>query len=62
MDYISITFDKSINESLKIGVENIQRKACIATTIAIQGTFRERLYRELVLESLSDKYWWTKCS
>ena len=62
VDYTNITFDKLINESLKSGIENIQRKACIATTIAIQGTFRKRLYRELVLESLSDKFWLTKCS
>ena len=45
------------NESFKSRIESIQYKACVATTGAIQGTSRERLYRELGLESLSDRCW-----
>ena len=37
--------------------ENIQYKACIAVTGAIQGTSREHLYHELCLESLGDQRW-----
>ena len=35
----------------------MQYKACLAITGAIQGTSRERLYKELGLESLSDRRW-----
>ena len=54
MDYGDIIFDKPNNESFKSRIESIQYKVCIAITGAIQGTSRERLYRELGLESLSD--------
>ena len=48
------------NESFKSRIESIQYKACVAISRAIQGTSRERLYRELVLESLSDRCWFRK--
>ena len=48
------------NESFKSRIESIQCKACVAITGAIQGTSRERLYRELGLESLSDRCWFRK--
>ena len=51
LDYCDIIFDKPI----KTRIESIQYKACIAITEAIQGTSMERLYRELGLESLSDR-------
>ena len=57
LDYGDIIFDKANNESFKSRIESIQYKACVAITGAIQGTSRERLYRELGLESLSDRYW-----
>ena len=43
------------NETFKSKIENIQHKACIAITSAIQGTSRERLYQELGLESLENR-------
>ena len=43
--------------SFKNKVENVQYRACIAITGAIQGTSRERLYRELGLESLTGRRW-----
>ena len=60
MDYGDIIFDKPNNESFKSRIESIQYKACVAITGAIQGTSRERLYRELGLESLSDICWFRK--
>ena len=48
------------NESFKSRIGSIQYKACVAITRAIQETSRERLYRELVLESLSDRCWFRK--
>ena len=60
LDYGDIIFDKPNNGSFKSKIESIQYKACIAITGAIQGTSRERLYRELGLESLSDRCWFQK--
>ena len=60
LDYGDIIFDRPNNESFKSRIESIQYKACIAITGAIQGTSRERLYRELGLESLSDRCWFRK--
>ena len=57
LDYGDTIFDKPNNESFKSRIESIQYIACIAITGAIQGTSRERLYRELGLESLSDRCW-----
>ena len=55
MDYADIISDKPNNESFKSRIESIQYKTCVAITEAIQGTSRERLYRQLGLESLSDR-------
>ena len=60
LDYGDIIFDKPNNESFKSRTESIQYKACIAITGAIQGTSREHLYRELGIESLSDRCWFRK--
>ena len=54
-----ITFDKPNNESFKSRIESIQHNAC-AITGAAQGISRERLYRELGLESLSGRCWFRK--
>ena len=51
---------KPHNESFKNKIENVQYKACIAITGAIQGTSREHLYHELGLESLGDRRWCRK--
>ena len=56
LDYGDIIFDKTNNESFKSRIESIQYKACIAITGAIQGTSRERLYRELGLKKLTFFY------
>ena len=60
LDYGDIIFDKPNNESFKSKIESIQYKTCVAITGAIQGTSRERLYRELGLESLSNRCWFRK--
>ena len=48
LDYRDIIYDKPHNESFKNKIENIQYKG------AIQGTSREHLYHELLLESFGD--------
>ena len=57
LDYAEIIYDKPNNASFKNKIENVQYRACIAITSAIQGTSRERLYRELGLVSLTDRSW-----
>ena len=54
LDYADIMYDKPNNASFKTKIESVQFRACIAMTGAIQGTSRERLYRELELESLTE--------
>ena len=48
--------------SFKNKIENVQYRACNAITGAIQGTSRERLYRELEVEFLTDRRWIRKLS
>ena len=60
LEYGDIIFDKPNNESLKSRMESIQYKAWIEITKAIQGISRERLYRELGIDSLSDRCWFRK--
>ena len=55
LDYGDIIYDKPHNKSFQNKIENIQYKACIGVTGAIQGTSREHLYHELGLESLGDQ-------
>ena len=55
LDYGDIIYDKPHNESFQNKIENIQYKACIAITGAVQGTSRECVYHELGLESLGDR-------
>ena len=55
LDYTDIIYDKPNNASFKTKIENVQYRVCIAITGVIQGTSRERLYRELGLESLADR-------
>ena len=55
LDYADIIYDKPNNASFKNKKENVQYRACIAITSAIQGMSREYLYRELRLESLTER-------
>ena len=55
LDYADIIYDKPNNASFKNETENVQYGTCIAITGASQGTSQERLYRELGLESLTDR-------
>ena len=60
LDYSDIIFDEPNHELFKYRIESVQYKASVAITGAIQGTSREWIYRELGLESLSDRCWFRK--
>ena len=41
-------------------LESIQYRACLTITGAIRGTYREKIYQELGLESLQSQRWYRK--
>ena len=60
LDYGDVIYDQPNNDSFTDKIEQLQYKACLAITGAIQGTSRECLYNELGLESLSSRRWCRK--
>ena len=45
-------YDKTLNMSFQQKMKTIQYNAALATTSAIRGSYKEKLYGELVLETL----------
>ena len=60
LDYGDVIYDQPNNDLFSDKIEQLQYKACLAITGAIQGTSRECLYNELRLESLSSRKWCRK--
>ena len=54
LDYADIIYDKPFNESFEAKIEKIQYRAAPVITGVIKGTSHDRLYQEIVLESLAD--------
>ena len=52
IDYGDVIYDEAYNETFDQTLESIQYNACLAISAAIRGSPREKLYQELVLESL----------
>ena len=52
IDYGDIIYDQPNNESFCEKLESIQYKAALAITGAIYGTSRDKIYKEIGLESL----------
>ena len=52
LDYGDIIYDQAYNLSFHQKLEPIQYKVALALTGASRGSSREKLYQELVLESL----------
>ena len=57
LDYCYVIYDKLCNEKFIETLESIQYNATLATTDAIKGTSKEKLYNELGLEYLRDRRW-----
>ena len=57
LDYGDIVYDKPNNDSFTSKLERVQYKTCLAITGAIQGTSRERLYKEPGLKPLRGRRW-----
>ena len=60
LDYPDIIYDKPFNESLKRKNKMVQYNAALIITGAFKGTFRDKIYQELGLESLADRRWTRK--
>ena len=61
LDYGDILYDQVFNLSFQQKLESIiQNRACLGITGAIRGTSREKIYRELGLESLQSRRWYRK--
>ena len=55
LDYADIIYEKPLTELFKDKLEMVQYNAALVITGAIKGTLRDRIYRELGLESLSER-------
>ena len=55
LDYADKIYDKPFNDSFKEKLEKVQYSSAPIIIGAIKGNSRERLYKELGLESLSDR-------
>ena len=60
LDYGDIMYDQTFNESFHQRIKSIQYIAAIAISGAIRGTFSEKLYQELDLESPRSRKWLRK--
>ena len=60
LDYGAIIFDQPENESFCKKIESVQYNAALAITGEIQGTSREKLYKQLGLETLKSRRWLKK--
>ena len=58
--YGDIVYDKPNNETFINKIEKAQYDAALAITAAIRGTCREKLYAELVFQSLKFRRWFRK--
>ena len=60
LDYGDIVYDQTFNESFHQRIESMQYNGAIAITGAIRGTYSEKFYQELGLESLRSRRWLRK--
>ena len=57
LDYTDTMYEKPLTESFTDKLEMVQYNAALVITGAIKGTSRDRMYRELGLESLPERTW-----
>ena len=62
LDYGDIIYEQPHNVSFCEKLESVQYKAALAITGAIQGTFRNKIYEELGIESLTARRWYRRLS
>ena len=60
LDYGDILYDQAYDMLFHHKLKSVQYNACLAITVAIRGTSKEKLYQELCLESLLLRHWYRK--
>ena len=60
LDYGDIRYDQVYNASFHQKIDSIQYNAALATTGAIRGTSKEKLYNKLGLETIEKRGWYVK--
>ena len=55
-DYRNVILDQTYNDSFHQKINSIQYDAALTITSTIRGTYREKLYQELGVESLRKKW------
>ena len=60
LDYSNVIYDQNYNNTFHQKLESIQYNPALARTGAIRSSSREKLYQELVLESLQQQRWFRK--
>ena len=60
LDHGDILHDQAYNASFHQNLEKIQYNVCIAITVAIRCTSKEKIYQELGSESLETRRWFRK--
>ena len=60
LHYADTIYDKTFNDFFKGKLEKFPYSAALIITGAIKDTFRERLYKELGIESLCERRWYGK--
>ena len=57
LDYADIIYDKPLTESFKDKLEMVQYNAALVITGTVKDASRDRIYRELGLESRDERRW-----
>ena len=60
LDYGDVIYDQAYTASFHQKIESVQYNSALAITGAIRGSSKEKLYRELGLESLEKSRWYRK--
>ena len=60
LHYSDIVYDQAYNKFFHQKLKYIQYNACLAITGAIRGALKEKLYKQLGLESLQLRHWYRK--
>ena len=61
LDYGDVIYDQTFNMSFQQKTETIQYNAALAITGAVTGSSREKLYQELGLETLQQRWYRKRC-
>ena len=60
LDFDDLIYDRNFNESFHQCLESIQYNGTTTITRTIRGTSSQKLFQELVLETLKSKRWFRK--